>query len=143
VRRVSAILILAAIVSVPSAAIAVWSISRTFLDMLDPSVRWEPSTGVSGSFSGSLSVGPNQIRRVYGESKLVAITRTALVPGVVLLSTLLATIGVGLGRRWMVFVAAAMMLAEEPVTFSIAPLTLATGLLYLSFANRVVRAVQG
>jgi hypothetical protein len=80
--------------------------------------------------------------KVIGESKLRAITVSALVPGGVLLSTLLATIGVAVARRWFVFVAAVLMLAETPLTFSIAPLTLITGLLYLFFAIRATRRVQ-
>lgn len=141
-RRVSKILILAVIVSVPTAAIAVWSITHTVLDIFDPTVRWEPSTGTSGRFSGSVSIGRNQTVRVIGESKVQAITVSALIPGGVLLSTLLATIGVAVTRRWFVFVAAILMLAETPVVFTIAPLTLATGLFYLFFAIRAPGAVQ-
>ena len=87
----------------------------------------------------SASIGPNDVCRsvkVNGESKLGAVTRAALVPGVVLLSTLLATIGVALARRWLIFVGAVLMLVETPVVFTIAPLTLITGLLYLFFASR-------
>jgi hypothetical protein len=144
VRRVSSILILAIIVSAPAAAIAVWSITRTVSQIFDPCVRWEPSAN-SGSGSMSASIGPNDVCRsvtINGESKLRAITVSALVPGIVLLSTLLAMIGVARACRWLIFVAAALMLAETPVIFTIAPLTLCTGLLYLFFASRAQRAVQ-
>jgi hypothetical protein len=137
-------LVLAVIVSAPAAAIAVWSITHTVSQMFDPCVHWEPSAN-SGTGSMSGSIGPNDVCRsltVNGESKLRAITVCALVPGVVLLSTLLATIGVALGRRWMIFVAAVLMLAETPATFSIAPLTLACGVLYLFFASRRTLVVQ-
>jgi hypothetical protein len=93
----------------------------------------------------SASIGPNDVCRsvtVNGESKLRAVTTTALVPGVLLLSTLLAMAGVACARRWLIFVAAALMLVETPVVFTIAPLTLITGLLYLFFASRQQRAVQ-
>jgi hypothetical protein len=140
VRRVSSILILAVIVSAPTSAIAVWSITHTVLDIVDPSVRWDPSTSTSGSFSGSVAIG--RTVKVIGESKLRAITVSALVPGVVLVSTLLATIGVAVARRWLIVIAAVLMIAETAVVFSIAPLTLATGLLYLFFASRAPRAVQ-
>jgi hypothetical protein len=142
VRRVSSILILAIIVSIPTAAIAVRAIALTVLNILDPTVRWEPSASTSGSFSGTVSVGLNQTVRVIGESKLRAITVSALIPGGVFLSTLLAIIGVARAHRWLIFVAAVLMLAETPLTFSIAPLTLITGLLYLYFAIRATRAVQ-
>jgi hypothetical protein len=42
----------------------------------------------------------------------------------------------------LIFVAAALMLVETPVVFTIAPLTLITGLLYLFFASRQQGAVQ-
>lgn len=93
----------------------------------------------------SASIGPNDVCRsvmVNGESKLRAVTTTALVPGVLLLSTLLAMAGVARARRWLIFVAAALMLVETPVVFTIAPLTLITGLLYFFFASRQQRAVQ-
>ena len=93
----------------------------------------------------SASIGPNDVCRsvtTNGESRLRAITVGALIPGGVFLSTLLATIGVALARRWLIFVAAVLMLAETPLTFSIAPLTLLTGLLYLFFAIRATRVVQ-
>jgi hypothetical protein len=77
-----------------------------------------------------------------GESKLRAMTTAALVPGVLLLSALLATIGAARARRWLIFVAAGLMLAETPVVFTIAPLTLITGLLYLFFGIRVTRVAQ-
>jgi len=51
-------------------------------------------------------------------------------------SRLLATSGVALARRWLIFVGAVLMLVETPVVFTIAPLTLITGILYLFFANR-------
>jgi hypothetical protein len=92
----------------------------------------------------SASIGPNDVCRsvtMNGESKLRAVTTTALVPGVLLLSTLLAITGVARARRWLVFVAAVLMLAETPVVFTIAPLTFITGLLYLFFGIRVKRVV--
>src|SRR5579864_7529629 len=115
------------IVSAPVAAVAVWSITHTVSDMLDPCTRWEPgASGRSGSMSAS--IGPNDVCRsvtVHGGSKLRAVTTAALVPGVLLLSTLLAIAGVALRRGWLIFFAAALMLAETPVlVFSIAPLTL-------------------
>jgi hypothetical protein len=143
VRRVSSILILAVIVSAPVAAIAVWSITHTVSQMFDPCVRWEPGAS-SRSGSMSASIGPNDVCRsvtMNGESKLRAVTTAALVPGVVLLSTLLATIGVALRRGWLILVAAVLMLAETPVVFTIAPLTFITGLLYLFFGIWVTRVV--
>jgi hypothetical protein len=131
------------IVSAPVAAVAVWSITHTVSQMFDPCVRWEPGAS-SRSGSMSASIGPNDVCRsvtMNGESKLRAVTTTALVPGVLLLSTLLAITGAARAHRWLVFVAAVLMLAETPVVFTIAPLTFITGLLYLFFGIRVKRVV--
>ncbi|MCU1272867.1 MAG: hypothetical protein JWO48_298 [Bryobacterales bacterium] len=144
VFRVSRIrLLLTIIVSAPAAFISVWSITRTLSQMFDPCVRWESSGGISGTLSDS--IGPNDVCKsltVHGESKFRVGTVGALVPGVVLVSTLLATIGVAVSRRWLIFVGAILMLAETSVVLSIAPLTLITGLLYLLVAKWVPRTVQ-
>ena len=140
-QRVSSILIFAVVVSAPAAGIAVWAITHTISQMFDPCVRWEPDVS-NRSGSMSAAIGPNDVCRsvtMNGESKLRAVTTTALVPGVVMLSTLLATIGVALRRGWLILVAAALMFAETPVVFTIAPLTSITGLLYLFFGIRVTR----
>ena len=130
--------LIAVIVSAPAAVIAVWSIRYTVSQMFDPCVRWEASGGTSGSFSAY--IGPNDACKsttVVGESKLRAGVVSTMVPGVVLVSTMLTTIGVAFSRRWLIFVGAILMLAETPVVFSIAPLTLITGVLYLLFAKWV------
>jgi hypothetical protein len=136
--------LIAVIVSAPAAVIAVWSISHTVSQMFDPCVRWEASEGTSGRFSAS--IGPNDVCKsitINGESKLRAGVVSTLVPGIVLVSTVLATIGVALSRRWLIFVGSILMLAETPVVFSIAPLTLITGLLYLLLvAKWVPRTLQ-
>ncbi|MBZ5590624.1 MAG: hypothetical protein LAP39_00195 [Acidobacteriia bacterium] len=128
------VLVLAGIVSLPTAGIALRAVGITAWQMFDPCVRWD----ASGSTSGSLSIGPRDVCRtvtVNGQSKLRAATVTALIPGVVLLCTVLATIGVVRSRRGWIFAGAVLMLAETPLTFTIAPLTLMTGLLYLILAN--------
>ena len=141
VLRISVLLTI--LVSAPAAVISVWSITRTLLQMFDPCVRWEASRGTSGTLSAS--IGPNDACKsvtVIGESKLRAGAVSAMVPGVVLVSTVLAMIGVAVSRRWLIFGGSILMLAETPVVFSIAPLTLITGLLYLVVANWVTREVR-
>jgi hypothetical protein len=125
---------LAVIVSLPTAGFALRAVGLTVWEILDPCVRWD----ASGSNSGSLSIGPKDVCRTvrgYGESRLRAITRTALIPGVVFLCTVLAAIGVVRSRRGLIFAGAVVMLVETPLTYSIAPLTLVTGLVYLILAN--------
>jgi hypothetical protein len=133
-------MLLAVIVSAPTAAISVWSITRTLSQMFDPCVRWD----ASGGTSVSVSLGSNALRKsvtVHGESKLRAGLVSALVPGVVLVSAVLATIGVAVSRPRLIFGGAVLMLAETLVAFTIAPLTLITGLLYLLLASWAPRAV--
>jgi hypothetical protein len=130
--------LIALIVSAPAAVIAVWSIRHTVSQMFDPCVRWEARGSTSGSFSAS--IGPNDVCKsitINGESKLRAGVVSTMVPGVVLVSAMLATIGVAFSRRWLIFIGAILMLAETPLVFSIAPLTLITGVLYLLFAKWV------
>ena len=142
--RVSRIrVLLTIIVSAPTALISGWSITRTLSQMVDPCVRWEGSGGTSGTLSAS--IGPNDVCKsvtVNGESKLRAGAVSALVPGVVLVSTVLAMIGVAVSHRWLIVVGAILMLAETPVVFSMAPLTLISGLLYLLVAKWVPRDVH-
>ena len=142
--RVSRIRVLLTImVSAPAAVVSVWSITRTLSQMSDPCVRWEAREGTSGTLSAS--IGPDDVCNsvtVHGESKLRAGIVSALVPGVVLVSAMLATIGAAVSRRWLILVGAILMLAETPVVFSIAPLTMITGLLYLLIAKWVPGTVQ-
>jgi len=132
--RASRILIvLAAIVTLPTAGLALRAVTMTAWQMFDPCVRWDASGSTSGSLS-SREMGGCRAVTVNGESKLRAVTM-ALIPGGLLLSTVLAAIGVLRSRRWLIFAAAVLMLADTPVVFTIAPLTAVTGLLYLILAN--------
>jgi hypothetical protein len=79
---------------------------------------------------------------MHGESKLRAVTICVLVPGGVLLSAVLGTIGVAVSRRPLILAGACLMLAETFVVFTIAPLTFIAGLAFLFLAQRVPRAAQ-
>jgi hypothetical protein len=121
--------VLAVIVTLPTAGLALRAVAITAWQLFDPCVRWDANNS---------SIGPNAACRTVtgiGESRLRAIVMTALIPGVVLLSTVLAAIGLVRSRRWFIFVGALLMLAETPLVFTIAPLTAVTGLLYLILAN--------
>lgn len=127
-------IVLAAIVTLPTAGLTFRAVAITAWQMFDPCVHWDGS----GSASISASIGPNDACRavtVNGESRLRAVTMTALIPGGVLLSTVLAAIGVVRSRRWLIFAAALLMFAETPFVFTIAPLTFLSGVAYLILAN--------
>jgi len=126
--------VLAVIVTLPTAGLALRAVAITAWQMFDPCVRWDASGSTSGSLS-SRAMGGCRAVTVNGQSRLRAVTMTALVPGGLLLSTVLAAIGLVRSRRWFIFVGALLMLAETPLVFTIAPLTLITGLLYLIVAN--------
>jgi hypothetical protein len=128
------IVVLAAAVSLPIAGITLRAVSLTAWQIFDPCVHWDASE----STSGGKSSGPKDACKtvtVNGESRLRAITSTTLIPGVLLLATVLAAIGVVRSRRGLIFTGAVLMLGETPLTYSIAPLTLITGLLYLTLAK--------
>lgn len=125
-------IVLAAIVTLPTAGLTFRAVAITAWQMFDPCVHWD--VGASGSLSSKEMGGCRAVTGI-GESRLRAVTMTALIPGGVLLSTVLAAIGVVRSRRWPIFIAAILMFAETPLVFTIAPLTAVTGLLYLILAN--------
>ena len=126
--------LLAVLVSAPTTAISAWSVAHTATQLLDPCVGWHGSGRSQG-----VALGPHERCRsvtVNGESRVRAITTSVLIPGLVLAGTVLAMIGVAMCRRPLVLAGAIILLCETPVVFTIAPLTLLTGLLYLLFARR-------
>lgn len=120
----------------PLAAIAIWSIGSTAVDLLDPCARWDYPTDQPVS----VRIGPHdpcRARNVHVESKVRSITRAAIVPGGVLIASLLAIIGVLRSCRRLIVAAGIGMLAETIVVFTIAPLTLLAGTGFLLIATRV------
>ena len=131
--------LLAAILSAPPAAVAIWSIGRTVSQMSDPCFRWDGGGGPEWS----ATLRPNDPCRsitVHGESKRRAAAICALIPGGVLLSAVLGMTGLAVSRRRLILTAAFLMLAETLVVFSIAPLTLIAGLGLLFLGRRVPHA---
>lgn len=128
-------LLLVFLAAAPAAGIAIWSITRTAMELADPCATWDcpPDLPVY------LRVGPHDVCRapsVHVESKKRALTRAALIPGGVLAAAMLAMAGAAmLRRRWMI-AAGIAMLTEALVVFTIAPLTLIAGVSLLILSGR-------
>lgn len=129
-------LLLVFVAASPVAAIAIWSITHTVIEISDPCAAWDypPGEGVG------VHIGPHDVcraRSVHFESKARAAIRAAMVPGGLLLSAILAVAGVALSYKRAVIAAGIGMLAETLVVFSIAPLTLVVGVSFLLLSKRL------
>jgi hypothetical protein len=137
VRRDKVItLFLVFLAAAPVAGIAVWSISRTVIQLSDPCAKWGHPAGEPVH----IHVGPNDPCRapsVNSESKARAAIVAAIVPGGVLVAAILAVAGAALSRRRMMLAAGVGMLAETLVVFTIAPLTLIVGVSFLLLSRRL------
>jgi hypothetical protein len=129
-------LLLVLLAASPIAAIAVWSISHTAIELADPCTKW--NTPPEQAEYGHLGVhDPCRTFKVTAESKVRATIRAAIVPGGCLLSALLAVAGAALSRRRVVIAAGIGMLAETLVAFTLAPLTLVAGVSFLLLSTRL------
>jgi hypothetical protein len=137
VPRVQLITVLLVFVTAaPVAAIAIWLISHTVIELSDPCTIWDypPEQPMY------LDVGPHDACRapsVHTESKARAAIRTAIVPGGLLVAAMLAMAGAVLSRRRVVIAAGIGMLTETLVAFTIAPLTLLAGVSILLLSKRL------
>jgi hypothetical protein len=127
-------LLLVFVAASPVAAIAIWSISHTVIELSDPCASWDypPGKGVH--------IGPHDVcraRSVHFESKARAAIRAAIVPGGLLLSVILAVAGAALSYKRAVIAAGIGMLTETLVVFSMAPLTLVVGVSFLLLSKRL------
>ena len=119
---------------------AAWALiarsSDTVIELTDPCGTWNypPEQPVY------IHVGahdPCRTPSAHTESKARAATRSAVVPGGLLVAAMLAVAGAALSRRRVMIAAGIGMLAETPVVFSIAPLTLVVGVGFLLLSRRV------
>ena len=120
----------------PVAGVALWSIGHTARDLLNPCTTW----GYPLDQPVSVRLGPHDIcraRSVHVESKAGATLQAAIVPGGMLIASLLAVTGVFRSRRRMMIAAGIGLLAETLVAFTISPLTLIAGAGFLLVATRV------
>jgi len=125
--------LLVILMATPLAALAVWSLQHTARELMDPCIAWE--SGSSNSFSGSAAIAPGdpcRMRGVNGQSRATAETIAVLVPGGMLAGAILAIAGALRRRPRMLFGAALFTLAETVGAFSIFPLTLLAGAVFLT-----------
>ena len=129
-------LLLVFVAASPVAGIAIWSISHTVIELSDPCANWDYPPGQPVY----MHVGPHDACRepsVHTESKARAAMRTAIVPGGLLLATMLAVAGAAFSYRRLVIAAGIGMLIETLVVFTIAPLTLVVGVSFLLLSKRL------
>ena len=91
-------LLLVFVAASPVAAIAIWSISHTVIELSDPCASWDYPPGQPVY----MHVGPHDACRepsVHTESKARAAIRAAIVPGGLLLSAILAVAGAAFSYR--------------------------------------------
>lgn len=125
-------LVLSIFAAAPIGAVAIWSIHRTAQRLADPCAIW-------GSAQMSAAIGPHDPCRavtVNPGSRAGEALVAAAAPGGLLAFAALAITGAARSRRRRVLAGAIGMLAETVVVFTIAPLTLAAGLVLLLIAWR-------
>ena len=127
-------LLLVFVAASPVAAIAIWSITHTVIEISDPCADWNYPPG-KGVHIGLHDV--CRARSVHFESKARAAIRAAIVSGGLLLSAILAVAGAALSYKRAVIAAGIGMLTETLVVFSIAPLTLVVGVSFLLLSKRL------
>ena len=138
-RRITVLLVVLA--AAPVAAIAIWSISHTVIELSDPCATWDnpPEQTMYAE------IGPHDTCRalsVHAESRSGAAIVTVIVPGGLLVAAMLAIAGAVLSRRRVLIAAGIGMLAETLVGFTVAPLTLVAGVSILLLTKRLQPSSQ-
>ena len=139
--RVKPILV-AVLASLPVGLLAMRAIVMEVRDLSDPCLQWGQSSdwgyGTIAPFSARSS--DPCAPRVSGtsETKAGAIVRTLLVPGGILAAIALGVLGAARSRPKLVVIGGCLMLVEAaPLIFSVAPLALLAGGVFLWVANRL------
>jgi len=139
VQRIT--VLLAVLATAPVAAIAIWSISHTVIELSDPCATWDEAP----EQPMHAQIGPHdscRARSVHAESRNRAAIETAIGPGGLLVAAMLAMGGALLSRRRVLIAAGIGMLAETLVAFSMAPLTLVAGVSILLVSKRLQPSSQ-
>jgi hypothetical protein len=125
-------LVLAVLVAAPVVGFTSWSLYHTAEALSDPCTIW-------GAKDLSAAIGPHDQCRtltVNPRSRASEALVAALVPGGLLVFSVLGVAGTALKRRRLLMTAAAGTLAETFVVLTIAPLTLLAGVAFLLIALR-------
>ena len=135
-------ILLAVLASLPLGLVAIRAVVVVVRDFSDPCLQWgeRSGSGYSTNLSGALVAGDPCVTRASGtsETKAGAIMRTLLVPGGILAAIGLGVLGAARSRHKLVVTGACLMLVEAvPLIFSVAPLALLAGGVFLWVANRI------
>ena len=132
-------LLVAVLASLPIGVVAMRGVVLEVRDLLDPCRHWAESPSSSSFMILSPRGGPCYTG-ISGtsETKTGAIIRTLLVPGGILAAIALGVLGTARSRPGLVGIGAGLMLVEAvPLIFSVAPLAVLTGCVFLWVANRL------
>jgi hypothetical protein len=140
--RLGAVL-LAAVASVPLGLVAIRAFAIEVSNFRDPCFHWGDGSGTtsSGSFRSSLRLHPGDpcaTRSEFtSETKTGSVIRVLIVPGGVLAAIAFGILGAVRTRPLFAVVGACLMFAEAIPIFSLAPVAVLTGGVYLFVAKRV------
>lgn len=123
--------LIALVATLPLILFTAWSSSRTLSRFSDPCYQWGLSQPITGVISPD---SPCQSFQGTSETKLHAAVLLILVPGGILVASVLAILGAALGRPLLAVLGAGLMFLESvPLILSFAWLTvLVSGLLLLT-----------
>jgi hypothetical protein len=135
-------ILIAVLVSLPLGLVAIRAIVMEVRDLSDPCLHWGESSDWGSGVILSSSARPAGPCAAHfsgtSETKAGAIIRTLLVPGGILAAITLGVLGAARWRPGLVGIGAGLMLVEAvPLIFSLAPLALLTGGVFLWVANRL------
>ncbi len=135
-------ILLAVLASLPLGLVAVSAVVQEVRDLWDPCLHWGQSSdwgyGTIAPFSARSSDPCATHVSGTSQTRAGAIMRTLLVPGGILAAIALGVLGATRSRQRLVVTGACLMLVEAvPLIFSVAPLALLAGGVFLWVANRL------
>lgn len=135
-------ILLALLASLPLSLVAIRAVILEVRDLRDPCLRWGESSdwGFGTIAPSSARSGDPCATRISGTSQTKAgsVVRVLLVPGGILAAAALGILGAACSRRALAVTAACLMFVEViPLIFSVAPLAVLAGGVFLWVANRV------
>jgi len=133
-------LLVAVLAALPIGLVAMRGVALEVRDLLDPCLQWgESNSGSSMIPPPGAQPGNPCSTRVSGtsETRQGSIIRTALVPGGILAAIALGVFGAARSQQRVAGIGAVLMLVEAvPLIFSVAPLAVLTGGVFLWVATR-------
>jgi hypothetical protein len=134
--------LVAMVASLPIGLVAIRAVAMEVRDLSDPCMHWGQSSdwgyGTIAPFSARSSDPCATHVSGTSQTRAGAIMRTLLVPGGILAAIVLGVFGAARSRPWLVGIGAGLMLLEAvPLIFSVAPLALLSGGVFLWVASQV------